>query len=461
MGFDSVFFISCLLPVGLILYWLIPGNQGKNALLLLLSLLFYAFGSISALSLLLAAAVFNFLWGLLLRPGRKGLLILGVGANLAYLFVFKYLHFFLNQVVGVQSDLGLAAPLGMSFFLFKAISFLVDTYRRPESTKGSFWDFLQYLSFFPQVTAGPIARYDQFAPQLASRRQTIPEAAAGIRRFIVGLGKKVLLCTTLAQAADGVFALEAGTLNLPLAWLGAASYLLQIYFDFSGYSDMAIGLGQALGFSTPENFRYPYAAASIGDFWRRWHLSLSFWFRDYVYIPLGGNRKGKYRTALNKIIVFALCGAWHGAAWTFLAWGLWHGLFSALESLGIVPVKRLSQSRGGRGLLHIYTLLVVCLGFVLFRAESLVQAGSIVGAMFAGFSFPAEATVALHRLCSWETLGVLVLGGVLSLPVKPWLQKHLPDWTEPLTYAGCLVLLALCMMKLAAGGFAPFIYAQF
>lgn len=461
MGFDSVFFISCLLPVGLILYWLIPGNQGKNALLLLLSLLFYAFGSISALSLLLAAAVFNFLWGLLLRPGRKGLLILGVGANLAYLFVFKYLHFFLNQVVGVESDLGLAAPLGMSFFLFKAISFLVDTYRRPESTKGSFWDFLQYLSFFPQVTAGPIARYDQFAPQLASRRQTIPEAAAGIRRFIVGLGKKVLLCTTLAQAADGVFALEAGTLNLPLAWLGAASYLLQIYFDFSGYSDMAIGLGQALGFSTPENFRYPYAAASIGDFWRRWHLSLSFWFRDYVYIPLGGNRKGKYRTALNKIIVFALCGAWHGAAWTFLAWGLWHGLFSALESLGIVPVKRLSQSRGGRGLLHIYTLLVVCLGFVLFRAESLVQAGSIVGAMFAGFSFPAEATVALHRLCSWETLGVLVLGGVLSLPVKPWLQKHLPDWTEPLTYAGCLVLLALCMMKLAAGGFAPFIYAQF
>lgn len=461
MGFDSVFFISCLLPVGLILYWLIPGNRGKNALLLLLSLLFYAFGSISALGLLLAAAVFNFLWGRLLRPGRKGLLILGVGANLAYLFVFKYLHFFLNQVVGVESDLGLAAPLGMSFFLFKAISFLVDTYRRPESTKGSFWDFLQYLSFFPQVTAGPIARYDQFAPQLASRRQTIPEAAAGIRRFIVGLGKKVLLCTTLAQAADGVFALEAGTLNLPLAWLGAASYLLQIYFDFSGYSDMAIGLGQALGFSTPENFRYPYAAASIGDFWRRWHLSLSFWFRDYVYIPLGGNRKGKYRTALNKIIVFALCGAWHGAAWTFLAWGLWHGLFSALESLGIVPVKRLSQSRGGRGLLHIYTLLVVCLGFVLFRAESLVQAGSIVGAMFAGFSFPAEATVALHRLCSWETLGVLVLGGVLSLPVKPWLQKHLPDWTEPLTYAGCLVLLALCMMKLAAGGFAPFIYAQF
>jgi len=361
----------------------------------------------------------------------------------------------------LESDPGLAAPLGMSFFLFKAISFLVDTYRRPESTKGSFWDFLQYLSFFPQVTAGPIARYDQFAPQLASRRLTIPEAAAGIRRFIVGLGKKVLLCTALAQAADGVFALEAGSLNLPLAWLGAVAYLLQIYFDFSGYSDMAIGLGQALGFSTPENFRYPYAAASIGDFWRRWHLSLSYWFRDYVYIPLGGNRKGKYRTALNKIIVFALCGAWHGAAWTFLAWGLWHGLFSALESLGIVPVKRLSQSRGGRGVLHVYTLLVVCLGFVLFRAESLVQAGSLMGAMFAGFTFPAEATVALYRLCSWETLGVLVLGGVLSLPVKPWLQKHLPKWTEPLTYAGCLLLLALCMMKLAAGGFAPFIYAQF
>ena len=176
---------------------------------------------------------------------------------------------------------------------------------------------------------------------------------------------------------------------------------------------------------------------------------------------MGGNRKGKYRTALNKVIVFALCGVWHGAAWTFLAWGLWHGLFSALESLGIVPVKRLSQSRGGRGLLHVYTLLVVCLGFVLFRAESLVQAGSLMSAMFAGFSFPGEATVAFYRLCTRETLGVLVLGVVLSLPVKPWLEKHPPDWTEPLAYAGCLVMLALCMMKLAAGGFAPFIYAQF
>lgn len=465
MGFDSIYFISCFLPVALGLYWLIPGNRGKNAALLLIGLIFYAFGSISALALLLLAAFGNYLLGLLLKKQLcpKGVLIAGVTANLVYLGAFKYLHFLLSDILGISVGLGLAAPLGMSFFLFKAISYLVDTYREPQVGTKRFDHFLLYLSFFPQVTAGPITRFDAFSEQLTHRSVSLPMAAAGIRRFLTGMGKKVLLCGTISTVADGVFAMETGLSDARLAWLGAISYMLQIYLDFSGYSDMAIGLGQAMGFETPENFRYPYTASSVGDFWHRWHISLSTWFKDYLYIPLGGNRRGKGRAALNKIIVFALCGLWHGAAWTFLVWGLWHGLFSALESLGIIPVKKANQSKPGAVLSHIYVLLVVCLGFVMFRAESLMQGFTMIAAMFTGFSFGDAATVTLYRLLNWEAVTMLVLGAGACLPVKQWLHRYPRIWkiAEPLSYGGCLMVFLLCVMKLAAGGFAPFIYGKF
>ena len=271
----------------------------------------------------------------------------------------------------------------------------------------------------------------------------------------MGLSKKVLLCAPLATLADGVFGAEV--LDVRLAWLGAVSYMLQIYFDFSGYSDMAIGLGNILGFTTPENFHYPYVAYSIGDFWRRWHISLSSWFKDYLYIPLGGNRKGKWMAGLNKAIVFTLCGLWHGSAWTFLLWGLWHGLLSALESFGII---RLKGAKGAKKVLgHLYTLLAVCLGFVMFRAATVSQGFGIIGAMFTGFAFTESATVLLHSLLNGYTVFMLALSAVLTVPMGRKLQSS--KVLDTLSYAALLLLFVLCLMKLASGGFAPFIYAQF
>ena len=457
VGFDSIFFLSCFLPLSLALYYGLPGLNAKNILLLVFSLLFYAFGSIQAILLLFAAWLFNYLLGLLLiKKAAKPVVAIGVSVNLLYLFAFKYLHFVLGDIFGLPTQLGLAAPLGMSFFLFKCISYLVDVYRNPsEGTKNPV-TLLQYLSFFPQITAGPISRFGQFAGQLTTRTVNLENTTLGLRRFLVGLGKKALLCGSLAPLVDGIFAVNAHH-DIRLAWLGALGYLLQIYLDFSGYSDMAIGLGQMLGFSTPETFRYPYIADSVGDFWRRWHLSLSTWFKDYLYIPLGGNRRGKLRSGLNKAIVFTLCGLWHGANWTYLLWGFWHGLFSALETLGFSPKK------SGKLLGRIYTLFVVGIGFVMFRATSLSQGFAIISAMFTGFSFSHEATVLLHKLCTPATVTALVLGAAVCMPITPWLQtrKVWQKWGTPVSLALSLLLFLLCLLQLAAGGFAPFIYAQF
>ena len=459
MGFDSIFFLSCFLPLALAVYWLVPGVKTKNIVLLVLSLVFYAFGSISALALLLAAWLGNYLFGLLLRRkiAPKAVVTVGVGANLAYLFAFKYLQFVLGEVLGLPvGGLGLAAPLGMSFFLFKSIGFLVDVYRNPEAGTKDPIALLQYLSFFPQITAGPISRFGQFSGQLTNRELSVQTAAFGLRRFLVGLAKKAVLCGSIAALVDGVFA-ENALGDFRLAWLGALGYSLQIYLDFSGYSDMAIGLGQMLGFTTPENFRYPYIADSVGDFWRRWHISLSGWFKDYLYIPLGGNRRGKLRAGLNKAIVFTLCGLWHGANWTFLLWGLWHALFSALESWGFSP-KKLGRVWG-----HVYTMAVVCLGFVMFRAADVAQGLSVLGAMFTGFSFTAESAVLLHKLCNPETVVMLLIGTAACLPIGPWLQSK-SIWQKygtPVSFVLSLLLFVLCVLNLAAGGFTPFIYAQF
>ena len=457
MCFDALFFISCFLPVTAALYALIPGIQGKNSLLLIAGLVFYCFGSLQGLLILLLVSLGNYLMGLAIRrkPTAKVWLVLAVAANLALLGFYKYLDFLLGGVLGLpQLQLGLAAPMGISFFTFKSISYLVDAKRNPEEIAGGFLDFLLYISFFPQITAGPIVRFGDFRRQLTQR--TGGTFAPGLRRFVVGLGKKILLAGGLAKIVDAVFTLDAAGLDIRLAWLGAVGYLLQIYFDFSGYSDMAIGLGQMFGFQTAENFRYPYIAASITDFWRRWHISLSAWFRDYVYIPLGGSRRGKARTAWNKLAVFLLCGLWHGAAWTFLLWGVWHGLLSAMESLGWLNPKKWPKALG-----HIYTLLAVCLGFVVFRAESAAQGLAVIGAMFAGFSFTASGTVVLYGLLTWENLWILLGSAALCLPWRVWIGKREWKWMEPAAYLLCTVLFALCLVKLAAGGFAPFIYAQF
>ena len=460
MGTDSVVFLSCFLPLAVLLYRLIPGKRPRSILLLGASLLFYSFGGLAGLAILLVSAGVNYLFARLIARGGKLLLSIAVAANLALLITYKYLNFFLQDILGFQTELSLIAPLGISFFTFKSISYLIDIYRK-KTSHGSFWQFLLYISFFPQVMAGPITRFEDFQNALAQPDTSFDAFAQGLRRFVIGLSKKLLLSATLGAAADHIFALNGGALSSSLAWVGGLSYLLQIYFDFSGYSDMAIGLGLAFGLTAPENFRYPYIAPTVGDFWRRWHISLSSWFRDYLYIPLGGNRKGKCRTALNNVIVFTLCGIWHGSAWTFLVWGLWHGLFTALESL--LPIKKWTSRIPGRIVGHIYTLLVVMLGFVMFRAQSVEQGIRFIGAMFAYTPAIPSATVLLHRIFTGEYVLALLFGAVLCLPVVPRCKANakLNRLAAPLSWIFCGVLFVLCLLKLASGGFAPFIYAQF
>lgn len=458
---DNIFFLSCFLPLALIVYRLMPGIKSKNAVLLCFSLLFYSFGSISSLGLLLAVALTNYLLGLCLkgRTFRKAAVGIGVVFDLAFLGYFKYADFLLSGIFGLEPlRAGIAAPLGISFFIFKCISYLVDAYRDGRTATASFPKLLLYISFFPQITMGPITRFCEFAPQLKARPNGAGMVAAGLRRFAAGLGKKILIAGTLASVADGVFALE--TVDVRLAWLGAVSYCLQLYFDFSGYIDMVVGMGTCFGFATRENFNHPYTAVSVGDFWRRWHMSLSTWFKDYLYIPLGGNRKGSFRAGINKSIVFLLCGLWHGASWTFVIWGLWHGLFSLLESMKVIPAKKLETGKG-RIIGHIYTLLVVCVGFVMFRATTVAQGFEIIAAMFAGFRFSAAGTVALKTLVNPETMLAMAAGTVFSMPVFQKLVRAMGKSAEALCSIGALVLLVLCMIKMAAGDFTPSIYAQF
>ena len=457
MSLDSIIFISCFLPLALALHALVP-PKGRTAVLLVLSLAFYAFCGLPALLVLVASILCNFLLSLTLKKGGKVLLILGIATNVALLGAYKYLDFLLSQFGMGEAVTGLVAPLGISFFTFKCIAFLADVYKgRVE--KPRFMDFALYVSFFPQIAMGPITRYGEFVPQLENRTLSLQATARGIRRFVVGLAKRVVISAPLGVLVDGVF--SAALPDARLAWLGAVCYCLQLYFDFSGFIDMANGIAAMLGFTTRENFNHPYTAISIGDFWRRWHMSLSAWFKDYIYIPLGGNRKGGFRAGVNKCIVFLLCGIWHGANWTFLLWGIWHGLLSLLESLQIIPAKKMAASRLGRSVGRVYALLAVCLGFVMFRASDVASGFAMLGAMFTGFSFTAQATVLLHKLLTGEVLVMLVVGIVLSMPVAKLFKRLPPRWSEPLSLVLTLLLFVLCLLRLASGNFAPSIYAQY
>lgn len=469
MAFHSAAFLFFFFPLVFVLDRLMPSVRWKNRLLVPAGLIFYAFGQWQGVPVLLLAALADHGFGRALakRPGCRPLLAAGLALNLLVLCGFKYLDFFAGAL-GLPppvGGLGLAVPLGVSFFTFKGMSFLIDVYRggRPA---GRFTDTLLYLSFFPQVLSGPIARFQDFSQQLADRAETPERTARGLRRFITGLGKKLLVSSFAAQAADAAFSL-GGALDVRTAWLGAAAYMIQIYYDFSGYSDMAIGLGMAFGFDTPENFDYPYISSSITEFWRRWHISLSRWFRDYLYIPLGGGRRGGGRRAFNKAVVFLLCGFWHGAAWTFLLWGAWHALFSALESLRVIDCPRWSRTAPGKVLCRAYTLLAVCLGFVIFRAADLSQAAALFRGMFAGFRLTAESAMVLRRV-SPACWCALAAGAAGCAPIAPklaaWASGRSAGVRSGLrfcAYAGAAALFLLCLMAAAGGGFQPFIYAQF
>ena len=423
----------------------------RNGLLLLFSLAFYAWGEPTYVFLMLGAILANYLLAFRVRESRL-VFVCAVALDLGMLAVFKYLDLLISAANGLfrlnLPGAHLALPIGISFYTFQILSYVIDVRRGDVPPARNLVDFAAYVSMFPQLIAGPIVRYVDVAADLRRLNGDISTAAAGARRFCMGLAKKVLLANTLASAADTAFGMT-GSLNFGGAWAGLIAYALQIYFDFSGYSDMAIGLGKMLGFSFPENFRYPYVSLSVKEFWRRWHLSLSTWFRDYLYIPLGGSRRGKGRTLLNLLIVFALCGLWHGANWTFLLWGLWHGLFLCLERLSFM--KKLQEALP-KWVRWCYTALVVLLGWVLFRADSLALA-----LQYAGNLFSLEG-VWISEVLTVQSGAALLAGIVCCLPLPRPRQNAL---TETVYTLMALALLAACALCLAGGTYNPFIYFRF
>lgn len=466
MVFSSLSFLCIFLPAVFLLSLLVPGIRAKNYLLLCFSVLFYAYGEPVYVFLLFASALLNYLFGRWIGENRrKSVLFLAVLSNLLILIVFKYAGLLTECINGLFRTSvpvpQIRLPIGISFFTFQAMSYVIDVYREEAAAQKNFSKVFLYLALFPQLIAGPIVKYHDIAQEIDDRTQTMEDIAKGLRRFLAGLSKKVLISNTLALTADAVFGAGSGELNVLGAWIGAVSYMLQIYFDFSGYSDMAIGMGWMFGFHFKENFRYPYCADSIQDFWRRWHISLSGWFRDYLYIPLGGNRKGEMRAMLNRFVVFLCTGIWHGANVTFVFWGVFHGFFITMEALLRKHTAGTKEKNGlwRRIAAHSYALLVVCVGFVFFRSETLAEGFLIVREMFTGFHFEPQAVSFTMRQLHPLFLTGLAAAVAASVPVKEKLLK-LPFY-EGLAAAGSIAGLILCILSLAGNSYNPFIYFQF
>ena len=472
MVFSSLTFLYLFLPLAVIPYFLWKNRVYRNVLLLVLSLFFYAWGEPKYVGMMVAATAVAYFGGrgmaaLTGRPGaKKAIFVVTVCLVVLNLLVFKYLNFFWDNAARLFSSNWtipqIALPIGISFYTFQILSYVIDLYLGRVALQRNFFYLLLYISFFPQLIAGPIVRYSTIEEEILHRQESWADVEAGLKRFIVGLSKKVLLANNVAVFAEMVYGGDPSVYGTAMYWLAALSYTLQIYFDFSGYSDMAIGLGRMFGFRFLENFNLPYSSRSIKEFWRRWHISLSSWFRDYLYIPLGGNRKGRARTNLNKLIVFFATGLWHGANWTFVLWGLWHGLFSTLEGVGAVP-RRLTQSRLG----HLYTMLVVVLGFTLFRAETITQAGVMFRAMFTGFTFLPANTLTLIALLDLKTVCLLVVALLFALGIPQFFWEKLKAAGVPggvRSAAGALgysALFGVSVLTLAGATFNPFIYFQF
>lgn len=466
MVFSSLMFLCIFLPITYILHTIIPNIKWKNALLIIVSLMFYAYGEPIYVFLMLGSVLLNYVSALLIakyEQRKKLVLAINVILNLGILGLFKYTVFFMETVNGILGiDLPVPAitlPIGISFFTFQAMSYVIDVYRDTVEVQRKFHKVLLYISFFPQLIAGPIVKYRDICEQIDQRSADPKKTAEGLRRFICGLGKKVLISNAMGSVTDTIFAADMANVNAPVAWLGAIAYMFQIYYDFSGYSDMAIGLGKMFGFDFEENFCYPYGSTSIKEFWRRWHISLSTWFKEYLYIPLGGNRKGKLRTCINKMIVFFCTGLWHGANWTFVLWGIYHGFFLLLEEY--VPIKKKMPKILG----YIYALVVVCIGFVLFRADTISGGVHMIGKMFTGFQVSAASTsLLLQQLTPWfiTVFVAAIIGAAPIRLVKERMKNVLSTtWMNRILYAFSFVILVWCVIRLSSGTYNPFIYFRF
>jgi alginate O-acetyltransferase complex protein AlgI len=482
MLFTEPLFLFLFLPAVLGLYFISP-KWLRNPLLLGASLLFYAWGERRYVVVLLASVLLNYLCGLAIdnaqTPRRRRLSVAaGTVGNLLLLITFKYARFLTANLNGVLEIFGVGSlplpsielPIGISFFTFMGMSYLIDIYRHQLKAERRLTIFGLYITLFPHLVAGPIVRYSNIARELVDRQMSRPQFAEGVRRFIVGLGKKMLIANTVALTADRIFVIPTDQLTPALAWLGVVCYTLQIYFDFSGYSDMAIGMAHMFGFHFPENFNYPYISESITDFWKRWHISLSTWFRDYLFFSLGV-RRPRWRIYLNLLIVFFLCGLWHGAAWNFVVWGLFHGAFLVIERMGLGRWLE----RQIKPLRHLYTLLVVMVAWVFFRAETMPHALGFIGAM-AGRAAGDGIEYHMSMYVSTELWLALFLGVLGSMPLLPLLQKRQErlmtglKGSEGILFDGGVRVLKLALLIFifvasaalsSAGTYNPFIYFRF
>ncbi len=492
MLFSSMVFLWVFLPVVLIGDHLITRKAGrknrlkyKNIFLLFCSLFFYAWGGVWYLLIMLSSILVNFAGGYLVNPGEDGRrrskfrLVIIIAINLLILIVFKYFNMIIAIIENIldkgiagllysmlymkgTGELGLphiVLPIGISFFTFQSMSYVIDVYTGKAQLQKNPVDFALYVSLFPQLIAGPIVKYSDIEHQLNHRPQKSERIVSGQKRFIYGLSKKVLIANTFGNIADQIWALDTANLGSPVAWMGLIAYTIQIYYDFSGYSDMAIGIGRMLGFDFKENFNYPYTALSVQDFWRRWHMSLSLWFREYVYFPLGGSRKGPAVTCLNIFIVFLLTGIWHGANFTFLAWGIFYALLLIIERLFLGdllkknPVKILNRA---------YTMFAVMIAWVFFRSENITQGLVFTKQLFSGRN-------SMYSVFSYLSMEVIVLffaavlfSGFLQRPLTAWYEKIRTSAAFICTdFAFQMILMALCILKLISGTYNAFIYFQF
>lgn len=466
MVFSSTIFLCVYLPLVLLGYYICP-KKGRNLFLLIVSLVFYAWGEPKYVFLMIFSILVNYIFGRLMDKHRENkkrlklMLVLSVVIDIGLLSVFKYTDFIItnvNAIFGANFDLlNIALPIGISFYTFQAMSYTIDVYRDDVRVQKNLIDFGMYITMFPQLIAGPIVRYADVQDQLAERSVTTADFSEGVMRFVVGLGKKVLLANQMGAVWSDIYAL-GGDVSALMAWTGAIAYTFQIYFDFSGYSDMAIGLGRMFGFKFPENFRYPYQSVSITDFWRRWHITLSTWFKEYLYIPLGGNRRGLARQALNLLIVWSLTGFWHGAGWNFVMWGLYYFVILFIEKLFLLK----ALNKLPKFFRHVYALLLIIIGWVIFASDDVSVLLPYLGSMFGANG--AIGGMDVYTLLTKAVLLIICCIASTELPKKLFLsaagamnEKAAFTLKSVLTIA----LLAMSMILLIGDSYNPFLYFRF
>lgn len=474
MVFSNAVFLFVFLPITLLGYFLLRKTVLQNYWLLFVSLVFYLWGKPKYIVILIVSMLINYCGARMVdwtktQKSAKTALSVTVFANLLLLYYFKYFNF----SIGMFNDLfktdiqvnEILLPIGISFFTFQGISYVVDVYRKDVLVQKNFSKFAMYISMFPQLVAGPIVRYKDIVKEIDNRRVSLDDFTDGIQRFIIGLSKKVIVADTLAVTADSIFGMSPSNNSVSVAWLGIICYSLQIFFDFAGYSDMAIGMGRMLGFHFIENFNYPYISKSITEFWRRWHISLSSFFRDYIYIPLGGNRKHTY---LNVAVVFLLTGIWHGAAYTFVLWGIWHGTFNIVEKYLKEKKNTYEEKKDGRLVAfgkHVYTLLVVMIGWILFRADSVSYAGQYMLSLVSLQQPGMPGFELMWYLDRWTVL-ILILAIVFATPAASMfcvlIKNRVYEKVWMITkYVALLLLLFVCVLRVASNTYSAFIYFQF